>query len=190
MIYIVKGRMDIAGEGRPMRAHYVVITILFPGLGHILKGEHLNGVVISICWSLPLQGFLYSTFVWTDLFHPAFSTVSLALLAGIWILSIVDISRRLYFVDENATAREKDRLFRESSEAYLKGDLNRAEEALGAMLKLDREDADGHFHLAMILKAKGETEKARRALRRCRSVDDSDKWGWEIEKEQSLLGTS
>ena len=58
------------------------------------------------------------------------------------------------------------------------------------MLKRDRDDADGFFQLAMVYKQKGDMEKARKALRRCRSADDDDKWQWELEQERLLMGLS
>ncbi|MFH0964457.1 MAG: hypothetical protein V2A58_10655 [Planctomycetota bacterium] len=171
-----------------MRVVYVVLTILFPGLGHLVKGEHLKGVVLGICFALPFSGFLVSWAVYTEAFHPAFEIVCLCLFAAVWIVAIIDIARRVYFVDESATLKEKERLFREGVEAYLRGDFNRAEEALHALLRVDHDDPDGYFHLAMVFKEKGDLERARKALRRCRSVDDADKWAWEVQREEALLG--
>ena len=166
------------------------MTILFPGLGHIVKGENAKGVVLAICWGLSLQGYLYGTFVWREMWETWFSAVCLVFAAALWIFAIVDIARRLYFVDEDAAARERDRLFSEAMVAYLQGDLNRAEETLHMMLKMDRDDPDGRFHLAMIYKEKGDSDKARRVLRRCRSVDDADKWAWETEQELASMEPS
>ena len=173
-----------------MRSACILMSILFPGLGHIVKGEHAKGVVLSICYGLSLQGFLYSTYVWRLMFAPAFPAVCLVLAVALWAFALVDISRRLYFVDEDAEARNRDRLFREGLLAYLRGDLPRSEEALVNLLKVDRDDADGCFHLALVYRQKGDVEKARKTLRRCRSADDNDKWEWEIERESLSLGIS
>lgn len=173
-----------------MRSLYVVMTLLFPGLGHIVKGEHAKGVALAICYALPVQGFLYSTYVWRDMWEQWFSLVCLALAAALWVVALVDIARRLYFVDEDAVARERDRLFHEGVVAYLRGDLNRAEDTLHTMLKRDRDDADGWVQLAMVYKGKGDIVKARKALRRCRSIDDAEKWAWETEQEKMQMGLS
>ena len=165
----------------------VLATITFPGLGHIVKGEPFKGAVFAIAFSLPLQGFLYSSYVWTRLLADWFPIVCLCLLIAVWGLAFYDIIRRTYFTDHQEIAREKARLFRSALISYLRGENEEAEATLTAALKFDREDPDLYFHLGAVLRSMGEKERAKRAFRKCISVDDNEKWRWELESELANL---
>lgn len=170
-----------------MNTFVIAATIAFPGLGHVIKGESFKGCVFAVSFSVPLWNFLLWTYVWTMTFDQRFSTVCLVFVVGVWALALFDIVKRTYFTNHEELEREKERLLRDAIVSHLRGEGEDAEAALVTALKLDREDPDVYFHLGAVLKSMDQKERARRAFRKSLSIDDNEKWRWEVETELARM---
>ena len=78
---------------------------------------------------------------------------------------------------------ERDRCYRDGMIAMVRGDLGESERQFKRALKLDPWDVDAMLQLGTVYKSQGQTRRARRMFKRCRSRDLQNKWQAEIQRE-------
>ena len=155
------------------------LSIALPGMGHFLLGYWVEGFLLSLVYSIALQGFLIGVFVSPGKFASALPVSFLILLVVVWLAT-----QALFILkvrgEEEKDFEKRSRLFRKFMIAMLKNDLEDARRQLERILEADREDVDALFHLHQLLKATGDNEGAGKMLKRCRDFDEKGKWKWEL----------
>ena len=165
-----------------MRHWPLVISIPFPGLGHILRGRFFLGIFIALGWGISLEALLLS-FVW-----PAFLSqrVYFGLLAlCIWFYAILDILRVVR--KDIAWQKEGENRYRCALKKYLQGDYGDSLRDLRRLLRLKFRDIEARLLMAEVYRQMGKISRAKRALKKTKRLDETGKWHWEIEEGLSRL---
>jgi len=171
---------------RKLRLTPVLLSVI-AGIGHLVEGRDLKGLVLFALFASGLAGTLEGLFLWYGPGKSVVTAVSASVALGAWVYSLWDILRLSY-----EPWREKNRLrrkehIRRGTIAFLRGEYETAERELLAALRLDPNDPDSLFRLAVLARVRGETGRASRYLRALRRVDLAGKWAWEREREEELL---
>ena len=109
---------------------------------------------------------------------PGFNT-SGSLIA--WITGQILFFLKVRNEDERDNER-RNKFFRDYIIASLQGDFETARHKLDRVLEMDAEDVDALFHLYQVLKASGDTSGAKKILKKCRDLDEEEKWKWELQE--------
>jgi len=164
-----------------MNKTVALTATIFPGLGHIMRGQNIKGLTLAICFTVALCGLRGGRFLYGGGRETGtFVLLCLVAMLILWVLAFVDIIKSMYFVDEVAIRSEKDRLYRQAMQFSLSGDLRAAAHSFEAMLKLDKYDQDALFQLGTTLMQLGETARGRRLLKGSLDAANDEKWRWEI----------
>ena len=165
-----------------MRILSILLTIVLPGAGHLLRRKYLRGVGLLFCLGVCVDGMFFAWIRLGETSGERYMYGFIALGAILWLYALADIIR-LARVDREAAQQRKDEHLRQGLIHYLRDELDQAIAEFRAVLKLDSDDADARFHLAKAYRVAGQLDKASRALRRCRACDEEDKWAAEIDRE-------
>lgn len=163
-------------------------SVLIPGLGQMLMGRPIRGSLFLLGAGLCVD---VSAIAWFRLaaVPPTRSALTfgpLVLAALLWLYGIVD-AFILARPEAAQVARRRDQHYRQGLLCFLVDDLEEAEAQFRQAIRLDRDDVDARFHLALTLKARGDLRKARRVLLQCRELDEEKKWRSEIGRELESL---
>lgn len=159
------------------------VLALIPGLGHIAIGRCFRGVLLFFGFTFFVNGFIIAPVLWHDGFGRDIS-VALACAGSIyWLYATLDFFRIAYWRGLQSVRDSKRRLFLDALTHYLRNDLAAARRELRTILRLDSDDADAYFHLAMTYKAMGARWRARRCFALCRTKDSHGKWSHQIRDE-------
>lgn len=168
----------------------VLLTALVPGAGHLVRREYLRAAALLLAFVLLVDGIV----VGRMLIAPdspergrRIATWSSVGAAGVWLLAMGHIVYVSFLFDEEAHRRRVEVLFCGGQQDYLRGDHEAAAAAFRQVVKLDPEDPDARLYLAAAYRALGRFWRARRQLRKCRSVDVSGKWAWEIAQAMAAM---
>jgi hypothetical protein len=169
----------------------LAISIVIPGVGQFLSGRYGRGVGLFLLFQIFLGGMLYGL-----LGFPAEAGYSAATgghvfwafllcLVIVWGYNASRLAAEAW--GRSRRPEEKEAWFKEGLRHYLRDEMPEALKAFARLTRWDRRDADAYFHLAMCYRALGRRKPARRALRRCRAVDEEEKWAWEVAQELDRL---
>jgi len=101
----------------------------------------------------------------------------------IWFYSVLDLLRILIWRRRRALEEAKREKFLSAFGLYLKGEYARARAKLRIVLRMDRDDPDAHFHIAMTYKREGLPRLAKKYFRRALSLDPWRKWAEDVKRE-------
>jgi tetratricopeptide (TPR) repeat protein len=153
-----------------------------PGAGHVFLGRAPRGIFLFF-W------FLFFVNAW--LVAPVLSAWALSpdpkgMLAAagvIWLYAVLDLLRILIWRNRKALDDAKRERFLGAFGLYLRGEYARARQKLKGVLRMDRDDPDAMFHIAMTYKREGIPRLAKRYFRRSLRVDPWRKWEDEVRRE-------
>ncbi|MBI3096839.1 MAG: hypothetical protein HYY93_01130 [Planctomycetes bacterium] len=164
------------------------VLALIPGLGHIAIGRCFRGVLLFFGFTFFVNGFIIAPFLWHGDGFGRDISVALACAGSVyWLYATLDFFRIAYWRGLQSVRDSKRRLFLDALTHYLRNDLAAARRELRSILRLDSDDADAYFHLAMTYKAMGARWRARRCLALCRTKDANGKWLHQIREELTDL---
>jgi tetratricopeptide (TPR) repeat protein len=165
-----------------MRRLPLLISIPFPGVGHILLGRLFLGIFTLFCFGISL-GALILSFIWPPVFSERlyFSLGTLC----IWLFAILD--NWFLMRKEIVWQREGENLYRCALEKYLQGQYEDSLNALQRLLRLKPDDLEALLLKAEMYWQKGEISRAKRVLKAVRRLDERGKWRWEVEEGLSRL---
>ena len=165
-----------------MRPWPIIISIPFPGIGHILLGRFFLGIFIALGYGISLEA-IFLSFIW-----PAFVAqwVYFGLLAlCIWLYAILDILRLMRM--SSLWQKEGENLYRCALKKYLQGDYGECLRELRRLLRLKFRDIEARLLMAEVYRQTGKISRAKRALKKTKRLDERGKWRWEIEEGLSRL---
>lgn len=154
-----------------------------PGWGHIVLGKTLRGFVVFFFFALFANFALLSFVAWPALASRYVAPACGAAAAILWVFSVVDLLRLAVWRHRPGLRPLKDEALREGMTRFLADDLPASRAAFMRLVRLDREDPDGHFHLGTVAAAEGKWTEARRHWKRCLAVDVARKWAEEVRAE-------
>ena len=178
--------MSMVTTSRNRKIFALFLSLLFPGLGHVVLRRYFRGFFWSFLFASFLEGFLWTLFVRPGVFASWTVGVFIAMIfayAGAQVFLLFDLSQL-----HEIPAERRKALFREILIAFLKNDLKKAREILDQILSTNADDFDAHFHLGHLLLLEGNIPGARREFSRCEELDDSGKWTWLISQELKHIG--
>jgi tetratricopeptide (TPR) repeat protein len=173
-------------SSRPSRALALILSLV-PGWGHVYLANERLGLCLFTLAAIAAFGVIDLLLLYQGV-HRLFLARSIAA-AGIliWLVSFADVWRRTSPARRQRLGEEKARLLRLGMIAYLRDDLEAAEEAFRACLSLDHQDVEALMRLGVVLARLGQVRAARRWLGRARVFDFEDKWKWQIGRELESL---
>ena len=161
----------------------LLAALLIPGSGHIILGSTMRGLCIFAVIGLLFDGIV------VGLFGPGTGNSSdlLILCSGsfaflVWAYSLYDVWRRAFGRYRESLRVVKYKHFRTGLIHYLGGDFERAAREFRSALKLDDEDVDALYYLAVTSLDNGNTRAGMRLLKRCKALDRQKKWADEVGK--------
>jgi cytochrome c-type biogenesis protein CcmH/NrfG len=167
-----------------MRAAFaVILTLVFPGTGHLLCRRYLRGAVLALLFSAALDVFVGSVFLLPLLASTALPKVAAGVMAAVWVYALIDVTVRLKSLRASDFQKTKDDMLRAAQVAWLKDDYAEAERLLRRILRTDERDVEAWVHLGKILKAQGREKEARTCFRSALNLDGSDPWRWQLLNE-------
>ncbi|MEW6358402.1 MAG: tetratricopeptide repeat protein [Planctomycetota bacterium] len=169
----------------------ILAALVVPGLGQIILGRPVNGLfVLASCSFFTLLA-VFRLLVGKAAYVCDDRWLILAIAAGgvAWAMGLIETIRLGFRGRTRRTQAERDRHIRSGMTSYLKGEFGQAEAEFEAALKLDPNDGDARFHLAMVQKAQGRHADARRTLKKCLALDENTKWHPEIAEELKQLSS-
>jgi len=160
-----------------------LVALIIPGSGHIILGSTMRGLCIFAVVGLLLDGII------VGLFGPETGISSDFLILGsggcaflVWAYSLYDVWRRAFGRYRESLRVVKYKHFRTGLIHYLGGDLERAAREFKNAMKLDDEDVDALYYLAVTFLDNGNTRAGMRLLKRCKVLDMQKKWADEVGK--------
>lgn len=155
---------------------------IVPGAGHVVLGRIQRGIWLFFWFVFFLNALAIS---------PIFASLGAridprgcAVAAGmIWLYAALDLIRILVWRRRKALEEAKREKFLGAFGYYLRGEYARARVKLRAVLKLDRDDPDAHFHIGMTYKREGMPRLAKKHFRKALVLDPWRKWQKEVDRE-------
>jgi tetratricopeptide (TPR) repeat protein len=163
-----------------MNALAVIVNLVFPGIGLILVGQKRAGILFAFLFCLAVDGVLLSPPLIGGRACRGFVQAFAFLAVVLWLWSLIRLLTHVRFLSGPAFVEQKEALFRQGMELYLKNRLVEAKEAFVRLLAMDAEDADGHLYLGLVYKNLRQPAHARACFRRCTRYDYQLRWRWEI----------
>ena len=174
----------------------------WPGLAHLWLRGGWASLALAIGFSVLLNIALVATFAWPTLLGNTFPAVAWAIIAVIWMSSVV-LSYRMIgtwsalpvmaaevkegektdFLHEN----ESDTLFNRAQGEYLKGNWQEAESLLKRQLNRNDRDVEARLLIATLYRHTRQLELARTELDSLQRFDESIHWEFEIGHEYELI---
>jgi tetratricopeptide (TPR) repeat protein len=131
-------------------------------------------------------GLLFDSIV-VGLFGPETGNSSDFLILGsaglaflVWVYSLYDVWRRAFGRYRESLRVVKYKHYRTGLIHYLGGDFEGAAREFKSALKLDDEDVDALYYLAVTYLDNDNTRAGRRLLKRCKALDTQKKWADEV----------
>jgi tetratricopeptide (TPR) repeat protein len=170
------------------RRLWIAVLSIWPGLPQIWSGQEVLGLILAALFAATLNLALVARYVWTDAFASGWSNFFTALAVCNWIVSLGYTLWWIWLCHPERHRLEIDRLFREATEFYLKGQWNESRRRFERILAMDDTDADVLMQLGTLYVRSEQPALARRAFRQCLELDTGAKWGWEIQRALRHLG--
>ncbi|KPJ55732.1 MAG: hypothetical protein AMS16_03745 [Planctomycetes bacterium DG_58] len=165
----------------------LVVTVVFPGTGHLLLRRYLKGSVLAALFAASTDVFLITTFLWPGEGKGGLILVSLAIMIGVWGYALLDVVSRLKVLRQEDFQERKDELLKAAQVAWLKDENAEAERLLKEIIALDDRDVEAWVHLGKVLKSVGREEEARMSFRTALHLEGSKRWHWELKRELGLV---
>ncbi|MCK4909362.1 MAG: hypothetical protein KAS70_05640 [Planctomycetes bacterium] len=165
-----------------MKTLSLILSLLpLPGLGQIIMGRYFRGTVFFLSFVILVDlAFIIFPTLWGPAEARQLSNLLILIALFIWAYNIFDIIRIVYWRERASLQERKKDLFREGLTLYLRNDLHEARKIFSRILKLDRDDPDAIFYLGVIARYLDQPRRAARLFQRCLSLDETEKWRWEI----------
>jgi hypothetical protein len=160
-----------------------MVLSLFPGWGHVYLGRERAGLVLFTLVVASAFVMVNSLLVLSGPWRIWLSRPAAAAAILLWAVGVADIVRLTSPRRRRRIEEEKKELLRAGMIAYLKDDLEAAESAFRACLKLDSHEVEALVRLGMVLVHRSRPGRAKAYLRRARALDMEEKWIWEIERD-------
>ena len=170
------------------RRFWMAALCVWPGLSQVWSGQEVLGLILAATFAVTLNLALVSRFIWTEAFAPGWPTFFAALALCQWLASLAYTVWWIWLFHPERHRAEIDRLFREATEAYLRGQWNEARRRFERILALDDTDADALMQLGTVYVRADQPALARRAFRQCLELDGGSKWRFEIDQVLSRIG--
>ncbi len=165
-----------------MNSATIVLLSFIPGFGHMFsgrltKGGMIWGMFMTFALLAYVRGLTLKAPAATDWLFMAF------LIAGgvTWAWSIVDALDFTFGLGRQPDPDEVDRLMRAGLVSYMRNDLDAAAERLRQAARLMPREPAVAMHLATIALTQANASAAKRALRRCDSLDEMGYWTFDID---------
>ena len=171
---------------RPSRA-LALILALVPGWGHVYLAHEVLGLALFTVAALSAFGLIDLLLLYQGAHRLFFARSAGGLCLLLWLGSFADVWRRTSPVRQRRIGEEKAQFLRVGMIAYLRDDLDSAEEAFRACLSLDRQEVEALMRLGVVLARRRQVRAAHHWLVRARLADLDEKWRWEIDRELARL---
>ncbi len=162
-------------------------TPLWPGLTQLWFSGAWWGLAIGCGFAWLLNLAIVSTVVWTEWLDPWSRVGVWVLLLLVWAGSVTLSFRQLWTDNPEQAAKAAEDLFRRAQREYLTGNWIQAEQLLTQLLALDGKDVNAHLLMASLLRRTGQLAEAAERLRRLSTMDGTEKWRGEIDRERKIL---
>ena len=160
----------------------LLLSVIAPGTGHLIRRQYLRASGLMLAFVAALDGVIIARWLIKDEgFGASLMTWSLIALAAVWLVAVGHTFYLCFIFNEKRHRRRVEILFTEGQQDYLRGDHEAALAAFRQSVRLEPEDPDVRFYLALAYRALGHTRRARRTLRKCLDIDTKRKWTWEVE---------
>ncbi|MBI4712576.1 MAG: hypothetical protein HY762_04655 [Planctomycetes bacterium] len=165
-----------------MKLLALLLSVFLPGLGQVWLSRYRRGIALffSVVILLDLALVIIPFSV------PSLSAIIFILWAFaviIYIYNLNDIIWVVFLRERRSLAEKKKPLFQEGVKFYLANNLDNAAESFRQVLKLDRDDIDVMFYLALVYKNMGKHGNGRRMFNKCSNLDLNNKWKQQIQAE-------
>ena len=164
----------------------VIANLLFPGTGLILVGRRRVGVVFALAFTAAVDAMFLSLLIGGRTCRTFVRTFA-CLAAVLWIWSLIRLALTIRFQRSPGFLEQKENLFRDGIQHYLRNELAQARDAFTHLLQLDGDDADAHLYLGLVYRSLNQPARARASLRRCRRYDFQRRWRWEVQEQLKRL---
>ncbi len=157
------------------RTRAIVLSLLFPGLGHFVLGRFLFGVLLALFYGICLEWLLISGFIIGFDLPRVYTYTCMALAVAIWggaLSSVIVVVR----ADTEGRRARKDQLLTQGMNFLLQNELEAAEQALLELIKLDGADVEAYLYLGSVYEAKGNPALAHGCFKTSLNLDEPGKW--------------
>ena len=165
----------------------IALLCVWPGLAQIWTGQEVLGLILAGLFAAALNLAILSKFLWTEAFPAGMSGFFGALAVLTWLASLGYTLWWLWRCHPERYREAIDRLFREATEHYLRGEWNEARRRIEAILAMDETDADALMQLGTLYLRTDQAEQARKTFRQCLDLEQGAKWKWEIGQAMARL---
>jgi hypothetical protein len=169
------------------KRHWIAALSVWPGLSQVWTGQEVLGLILAAFFVATVNLALAARFIWTETFAPGWSVVLVALAVGSWLVSFGYSLGWVWLRHPAVHRAEIDRLFREATEAYLRGHWGEARRRLERIVAMDGTDADALMRLGTLFVRSEQPGLARRAFRQCLELEGGAKWRWEVQEALTRL---
>ena len=173
----------------------VWITCCWPGLAQLWLRGQWRGLLIAASFAGVVNLNLAATLVWPQ-WWPALwcQAIWLGLAVG-WLLmgfqsyGLVATFQNLATINEQqvSPAAKKNDYYVEAHTHYLKQNWFEAEQCLTRAIAANGYDVEALLMLTALYRHTGRTTEARQVLQHVATLERTDKWNWELEREKTLL---
>ncbi|NUN48698.1 MAG: hypothetical protein HUU15_07705 [Candidatus Brocadiae bacterium] len=158
------------------------LGFVLPGAGHIVLGRPGRGLWMFFWVAFFANAALIAPVF--DLWGASVDARGCLVAAGIvWLYAALDLLRLLFWRHRRKLEEVKREKLLSAFGFYLRGEYGRARARLKQILRMDRDDPDAHFHMALTYKREGMPRLAKRHFRLALSLDPGRKWEEEVRKE-------
>ena len=171
------------------------LTCCWPGLAQLwLRGEW-RGLVTATAFAIVFNLGLAATFIWPQWWPGPWCQ---ALWYGLGITWLIMAVRSYRFVasfqelttinEQPVSANEKQHdFFIQAQAEYLKRNWFEAEQWLSKAISRNAYDTEALLLLVTLYRHTGREDEAKQVLQHMRTMERTDKWHWELERERELL---
>jgi hypothetical protein len=170
------------------RRLWIAALSVWPGLPQIWAGQEVLGLLLGSFFAATLNLTLVARFVWTESFAPGWSGFFAALATCSWLASLGYTLWWVWLLHPEGHRPEIDHLYREATEAYIRGQWHEARRRFERIVAMDDHDADALMQLGTVFARTDQPSLARRAFRQCLELEGGAKWRWEIQQALARLG--
>lgn len=159
----------------------------WPGLPRLWHRGELSGLTLALLFCVLLNLAMATTLVWTGL-------VSSGARGLIWLAVIVLWAGSLVRIITNRLGRDGDvdseDLFSIANREYLRGQFERAAEALERLIAANPQDVEARLLMVSLGRHQRRFEESKEQLRLLQRLEDATAWSWEINHEWQRLRQS
>ena len=183
-----------------MRIHGA--SCLWPGLPHLWTRGSWAGLAVAVGFTALGNGLLLATFVFDEWMTGQSLWIGYGTLVAVWLIAgwhgrLVLRRHSAGLVGEprgeqsqDRKQEQRDRLFREAQQSYLRSDWVATEKVLLQLLKQDARDVESRLMLATLWRHQGRTAESLRQLDRLERLEAAEKWSHEIAAERAAAAST